>query len=226
LWSVALGSLVDPADRTPYLIRLAEDRGVDAQLRVDAVNALAGVKEADVVSALVRILETEPPVSIVLPPGKLNTDQIMPLRRAQATDVAGWTAGALGQLDARTAIPLLLKNAEAPNNFHLRQMSLRPLVAWKVPEAYPVFVRRLEDPLPGNRVLALTGLANLGDQTALDPMRASLADPMPEVRATAVQALAWLGGPKVRPELEALQQNESSSAVLRALETALAQLAR
>jgi HEAT repeat protein len=226
LWSVALGSLVDPADRTSYLIKLADDRAADPQLRVDAIRALAGVKEAGVVSALVRILETEPPVTIVLPPGRLTSEQLMPLRRAQALDVAGWAAGALGHLDARTEIPLLLKSAEAPNDFFLRQMSLRPLIAWKVPEAFPVFVRRLEDPLPENRILALTGLASLDDQRAVDPVQARLSDSSPEVRATAVQALAWLGGPKVRPQLEALQLNESNSAVLSALETALAQLAR
>src|SRR5712692_393884 len=57
LWSVALGSLVDPADRTFYLMRLAEDRAVEAQLRADAIRALASVKEAGVADGLARILE-------------------------------------------------------------------------------------------------------------------------------------------------------------------------
>jgi HEAT repeat protein len=60
LSSLALGALVDPADRTVYLIRLAEDRAVDAQSRADAVQALAKVKDERVVEALVRILESEP----------------------------------------------------------------------------------------------------------------------------------------------------------------------
>jgi HEAT repeat protein len=226
LWGVALGPLVDPVDRTSYLVRLAEDRTADAQLRVDAVNALAGVKEAGVVTVLARILETEPPVTIILPPGTPTTEQIMPLRRAQALDVAGYAAGALGELEARTELPLLLKSAEVPNDFFLRLMSLRSLVAWKVPEAFPVLVRRLEDPLPEIRFLALTGLASLGDQRAVDPVQARLSDAVPEVRARAVQALAWLGGPQVRPQLEALQQRESNSSVLSALEAALAHLAR
>ena len=226
LWSVSLGSLVDPADRTPYLIRLAEDRAADAQVRVDAVTALAGVKDAGVVKVLAKILETEPPVRIVLPPGALNNDQIMPLRRAQARDVAGWAAAALGALEARGEAPLLLKSAEAPHDFFLRLMSLRALVNWNAAEAYPVLVRRLEDPLPEIRILALTGLANLNDLRAVEPVRARLADLNSDVRARAVETLAWLGGPQARPELEALEQNESNPAVLDALEIALSQLAR
>jgi len=226
LWGVALGPLADPADRTQYLIKLAQDRAANAQLRVDAVQSLANVKEEGVVAALARIIETEPPVTVALPPGQLTTEQLMPLRRAQALDVAGWAAAALGHLDARTEIPLLLKSAEAPSDFFLRQMSLRPLVFWKVPEAFPVFVRRLEDPLPENRVLALMGLAILDDQKAMDPVQARLSDESPDVRAKAVEAVAWLGGQTVRPQLEALQQKESNAAVLRALETALGQLAR
>jgi HEAT repeat protein len=150
----------------------------------------------------------------------------MSLRQAQAQDVTGWVAGALGELEARTELPLLLKSAEAPNNFFLRLMSLGALVGWKVPEAFPVLVSRLEDPLSEIRIVALTGLASLGDQRAVVPVQARLSDASSEVRARAVQTLAWLGGPKVRPQLEALQQNESNSAVLSALETALAQLAR
>ena len=209
-----------------FLMQLAEDRAADAQLRSDAVRALAGVKEAGVVSGLTRILETEPPVTIVLPAGPRTNEQLMSLRRAQARDVAGWAAAALGQLEARAALPLLLRSAEDPNNFFLRLMSLRSLVAWNVPEAFPVLVRRLEDPLPDIRVLALTGLARLGDQKALDPVLARLFDASAAVRALAVPTLAWLGGPKVRPQLEALQQKESDPAVRGALEAALSQLAR
>jgi HEAT repeat protein len=226
LWSVAFGSLVDPSDRTFYLMRLAEDRAVGAQSRVDAIRALASVKEDGVVGGLARILESEPRVTIALPSGTRNDQQVMALRYAQARDVAGWAAGALGQLEARSALPLLLKTAEDPNDFFLRLMSVRSLVAWNVPEAYPVLVRGLEDPLPDIRVVALTGLARLGDPKAVDPVLARLSDASPEVRAMAVPTLALLGGPKVRPQLEAMQQKESDPRVRGVLEAELSRLAR
>ena len=89
-----------------------------------------------------------------------------------------------------------------------------------------MLVRRLEDPFPDIRVLALTGLAWLGDPTAVDPVLARLSDANSEVRALAVPTLGHLGGPKVRPQLEAMQQKESDPRVLGALEAELSRLAR
>lgn len=226
LWSVALGSLVDPADRTFYLMGLVEDRAVEAQLRAEAIRTLASVKEEGVVDGLVRILGSEPRLTIVLPSGTPTEEQIMALRSAQVKDVAAWAAGALGLLEARTALPLLLRTAEVPNDFFLRLMSLQSLVAWNVPEAYPVLVRGLEDPFPDIRVLALTGLARLGDPKAVDSVLAHLSDASPAVRALAVPTLALLGGPKVRPQLEALQKTETNPSVLDALDIELSRLAR
>jgi HEAT repeat protein len=226
LWSVALGSLVDPADRTFYLMGLAEDRAAEGQLRAEAIRTLADVKEERVIESLSRILESEPRLTIALPPGPPTEQQLMVLRYAQVRDVAAWAAGALGKLEAQTALPLLLKTAEDPKDFFLRLMSLQSLVAWKVPEAYPVLVRRLEDPLPDIRVVALTGLAWLGDPKAVDSVLARLSDASSEVRALAVPTLGHLGGPKVRPQLEALQQKESDPGVRDALETELSRLAR
>jgi HEAT repeat protein len=226
LWSVALGSLVDPADRTFYLIGIAEDRAVEAQVRAEVIRTLASVKEERVIESLSRILESEPRLTVALPPGRPTTQQTMDLRYAQARDVAGWAAGALGQLEARTALPLLLRTAEDPKDFFLRLVSVQSLVAWNVPEAYPVLVRGLEDPLPEIRVLALTGLARLGDPKAVAPVLTRLSDADAEVRALAVPTLAHLGGPKVRPQLEALQQKESDPRVLDALEAELSRLER
>ena len=226
LSSVALGPLVDPADRTFYLMRLAEDRAADAQLRSEAIKALARLKEEGVVDSLVRILESEPRATIAMPPGTATDRQLMALRYAQTRDVAAWAAGALGPLEARTALPLLLKTAEDPNDFFLRLLSVRSLVVWNVPEAYPVLVRRLEDPLPDIQFLALTGLARLGDPKAVDPVLARLSDANPTVRALAVPTVAFLGGPKVRPQLEAMQEKESDPRVLGALEAELSRLAR
>ena len=224
LWSVTLGSLVDPADRTSYLIRLAADRALEAQMRCDAIRVLAGVKEDGVVEALMQIVEHEPPITIALPTGPPSQQQVMALRYAQARDVTAWAAGALGELGARRALPLLLRTAEAPNDYFLRLMAIRSLIAWNAVEALPVFVRRLEDPLPENRISALVGLTRLGDRTVTGPVLARLSDQSPAVRANAVAALAVLGDSKVRPLLEALQQQESDSGVLGVLEEALSRL--
>ena len=226
LWSVALGALTDPSDRTTYLMRLAEDRTVALLFRADAVRLLGISKDESVVGGLARILENEPRPTLIYPPGGFTDQQVMALRLAQGRDVAGWAAGALGQLDARSTLPLILKTAEEPNDFFVRLMSVRTLVAWNVPEAYPVLVRRLEDPLPDIRVLALTGLARLGDPKAVDPVLARLSDQSPAVRALAVPTLGHLGGPKVRPQLESMQEKESDPNVRGALEAELSRLAR
>jgi len=224
LWGVALGSLVDPADRTSYLIQFAGSRGFDAQARADAIRALATVNEERVVESLSRILETEPRVRMVMPPGGLNQQQIMALRYAQIKDVAAWAARTLGVLQAKSALPLLLQTAEDPKDFFLRLMSLQALVTWKAPEAYPVMVRRLEDPLPEMRAMALTGIAVLHDPRGVEPVLAVLSDSNAEVRATAVATLTVLGDPKVRPQLEALQEKESDPNVRYVLENALAKI--
>lgn len=226
VWSVALGTLAEPGDRTTYLIQFASDRDFDPQLRSEAVRTLAGIKEERVAVALTRILESEPRMTIALPPGRASAEQTMALRYAQARDVAGWTAGALGILEAKAALPLLLTTADDPSDFFLRLVSVRSLVAWNVPEAFPVFVRRLDDPLLDIRILALTGLTSLRDRRAVVPVLSRLSDPSPAVRAQAVVALAELGDSTVRPKLEGLRQTETDPDVLGAVEDALARLAR
>jgi HEAT repeat protein len=226
VWGVALGPLVDVGDRTPYLIQLSEDRALDPQMRTEAIRALSTVKEGRVIESLSRLLEHEPRLTVTLPSGQPTNDQIMRLRYVQARDIAAWAAGALGELDARTALPLLLTSAADPNDFFLRLLSIRSLVAWNVPEALPVLAGRLEDPLPDIRVLALMGMAKQGDRKTVDLVLGHLSDPHPAVRAQAVATLAQLGDPAVRAQLEALQQKETDSGVRRALEAALSQLAR
>jgi HEAT repeat protein len=224
---VTFGALVVPEERTAYLIRLAEDRALDAQLRSEAIRTIAGVREERVAEALTRILDREPRLTIVLPQGAPTREVTMSLRYAQARDVPAWAAQALGQLDVRTALPLLLASAEEPKDYFLRQVSVRALVVWNVPEALPVFLRRLQDPLPEVRVLALIGLAKLGDRQALEPALGRLSDEMASVRAQAVVTVAMLGDPAVvRPKLETMQQKEMDPAVRGALDAALAKLSR
>ena len=226
-WSLALGSLVDPADQVGYLIQVAENGQERAQVRNDAIRAMVKAgKEERIVQALERILEHEPRLKVAMPSPQPTQEQIVFLRYTQANDVPAWAAGALGALDARTALPLILKSAEDPNDYFLRLMSINSLVTWNVPEAFPVYVRRLEDPLQEARLSAMIGLERLGDPKGVDPLLAQLSDPNPKVRAMAVTTLASLAGRKVRPQLEALDEKELDPEVLRALEIALSPPAR
>jgi HEAT repeat protein len=150
----------------------------------------------------------------------------MALRYAQGRDVPAWTAAILGKLEDRRALPLLLKSAEDPDDFFLRLMSLQTLIAWNAPEARPVYARRLEDALPDNRILALMGLAKLGDKSATPLVLARLSDPSSSVRAQAALVLAELGDASSRAPLEALKKRETNSDVLVAVEDALAHLPR
>jgi len=226
LWAVALGPFSDPADRTPYLIQLAEDRALPGLLRCDALRALFTVKEDRVVEALIRILENEPRFAVNLPEGPGTQQQMMEIRRVQARDVAAWAAEGLGQLKATSASVLLLKTAEDRSDYFLRMMSLRSLIILGVPEARAVFLSRLADPVPENRVLGLIGLTHLADRTLLGPVMGRLSDPSPVVRTQAVIAATVLGDATVRPTLETLQRIESDSNVQGALEEALTRLPR
>ena len=225
LWAVALGPLTDPADRVPYLIQLAEDQALQGLLRCDAVRALFTVNEERVVDAFIRILENEPRFALVLPEGG-NPQQMMEIRRVQARDVSAWAAQGLGERKAKRALPLLFRTAEDRSDYFLRLMSLRALIALNPPEARPVFIKRLEDPVPDNRILALMGLAQLADRTAMGPMLTRLTDDSSVVRAQAVFALALLGDPGVRPALEELQKRELEANVLSAIDEVLAYLPR
>jgi len=226
LWGLALGPLVDPADRTSYLIRLAGDQALDGLFRCDAIRALAAVNEDRVVDAMMRVLESEPRVTIALPEGTPTQPQIMELRRVQSRDVAAWAAGGLAELRSKRAVPLLLKTAEDPKDLFLRLMSVQALIVLGASEARPVFIGRLEDPIADIRMAALIGLTKVGDRAAVAPVLARLNDESPEVRAQAVATLVTLGDATVRPPLEALQRTETASNVLTVLDEALATLPR
>jgi HEAT repeat protein len=226
LWALALGPFVEPADRTSYLIQLAEDRAALGLLRCDAIRALFTVKEDRVIDAFMRILESEPRFAMALPEGPGNQQQIMELRRVQARDAAAWVAEGLGQLKAKSATPLLLKTAEDKSDYFLRLMSLRSLIILEAPEARPVLLGRLADPVPDIRILALMGLTSQGDRTVINAVLGRLTDPSPLVRIQAVVAAATLGDATVRPTLESLQRIELESSVQAAIDEALHRLPR
>jgi HEAT repeat protein len=226
LWGLTFGGLGSPTDRIPLLRQLVGDGALDLLTRCQAIQALAALKDTGAAELLIRVLEHEPLYPMPGLSEAPTQQEIMMVRYRQARDVKAWAAKVLGAIDARAALPLLLKAAEEPDDFFLRTTSVETLGSWKVPEALPVFLRRLEDPFAYARLATLSALANLGDKSVVDQVLARLADKVLAVRIQAVNTLAELGDARVRPQLEALQEKDTDVNIQAALEKALARLPR
>jgi HEAT repeat protein len=226
LSALTTGLLASPADRIPLLRRVVEDGGLDPLMRCEAIQELAKEKDKGSIPLLVRLLETGPRIPMPLPSDSPSQQELLRVRFQQSRDLRAWAATSLGALEAKEALPLLLKAAREPANFFLRVASMGALVAMKAPEAVPVFVQGLHDPFADVRVLGLTGLAQVGDSSSGDAVLARLSDPSPMVRVQAVGTLVELGDPRARTELESLRRRELDSSVQQALAAGLARLAR
>jgi HEAT repeat protein len=226
LGAVTFGALVKPADRALFMRQVAEDRAMDLLMRSEAVRALGELNVTGAADLLMRLLESDPAIPMPLPSDHLTEQEAVMIRYRQARDVRAWAAKSLGLIDARAALPLLLKSSEAPDDFFLRATSVAALVAWSVPEAVPVLLRRLADPFPDIRVMALKGLGKTKDARVVDAVLARLAAETPTVRVQVIETLVELGDPRVRRELEAFRQSNLDPQVEQALDKALARLPR
>jgi HEAT repeat protein len=226
LSALTTGLLASPADRVPLLRRVVEDGGLDPLIRCEAIQELGKEKDKGSIPILVRLLEAGPRIPMPLPRESPTQQEIMRLRFQQSRDLRAWAASSLGALEAKEALPLLLKAAREPDDFFVRVTSMGALITLKAPEAVPVFVQGLHDPYADVRALALVGLAQVGDASAGDAVLARFSDPAPTVRAQAVGTLVELRDPRARAEIESLRKKENDSAVQQALEAALARLAR
>jgi HEAT repeat protein len=224
LRGLTLGSLQSPADRIPLLRLLVQDRALELILRCQAANALGEAKDVGSVGILTHLLEHEPRIAMPLPPEPVPQQEIAMMRYREARDVRAWAARALGMIGERSALPLLIKSAEDPEDFFVRYVSISVLFYWNAPEALPVFVRGLEDPFKDVRIAALAALAKSGARSSIDRILACLSDTDPRVRIQAIFALAELGDARVRSQLEALQDQEENMGVQDALAKALTQL--
>jgi HEAT repeat protein len=224
--ALTTGPLASPADRIPLLRRVVEDTGMDPLMRCEAIQELGKEKDKGSIPLLIRLLEAGPRIPMPVPSASPSQQDIMRLRFQQSRDLRAWAASSLGALEAREALPLLLKAAREPDDFFLRVTSMTALGILKAPEALPVFVQGLYDPFPDVRALALMGLAQVGDSSSGDAVVARLSDPVPIVRAQAVGALVELRDPRARTELENLRRRELDSSVQQVLEAALARLPR
>ena len=226
LGALTTGPLVSPADRIPLLRRVVEDGGLPPIMRCEAIQELGKEKDQGSIPLLIRLLETGPRIPMPLPSASPSQQEIMLFRYQQSRDLRAWAASALGALEAKEALPLLLKAARDPDDFFVRVTAMTSLGALKAPEAVPVFVQGLRDPFADVRALALVGLAQVGDSSAADAVLARFSDPAPVVRAQAAQTLVELRDPRARTELENLRKRELDSSVQQAIEAALARLPR
>jgi HEAT repeat protein len=226
LRGVTVGPLARQADQVAFLRQTAADVDLDLLLRCQAIQGLGALQDTGAVELLTRLLEQGPPFPMPRLSYSLTQSEIMSIRYREVRNVKAWSARALGVLDARSALSVLLKTAEDRDDYFLRLMSLETLRAWKASEAVPVMVRRLRDRFDPARIVALQGLADIGDRSVVDAVLTRLYDREPKVRAQAVKTLASLGDPKARPQLEIAQQRDLDPDVQRALAEALAQLSR
>ena len=226
LGALTTGLLVSATDRITLLRRVVEDGGLDPLMRCEAIQELGKERDKGSIPLLVRLLETGPRIPMPLPSASPSQQEILRLRFQQSRDLRAWAASSLGALEAKEALPLLLKAAREPDDFFLRVTSMTSLIILKAPESVPVFVQGLHDPFADVRALALMGLAQVGDSSSGDAVLARLSDPAPEVRVQAVGALVELREPRARMELENLRKKELDSSVQQAIEAALTRLAR
>jgi HEAT repeat protein len=226
LGALTTSLLASPTDRIPLLRRVVEDGGMDPLMRCEAIQELGKEKDKGSIPILVRLLEAGPRIPMALPSASPSQQEIMRLRFQQSRDLRAWAASSLGVLEAKEALPLLMKAAREPDDFFLRVTSMGALIALKAPEAVPVFVQGLHDPFADVRALGLTGLALVGDSSSRDAVLARLSDPAAMVRVQAVGTLVELRDPRARTELESLRKRELDSSVQQALEAALARLPR
>jgi HEAT repeat protein len=225
LGAVALGPLVDPADRPSLLVRLATDDGVDRQMRAQAIQELAPMKDPAIDPALLQLLEHGPRMMVPAPSAAPTQQETMALRYREARDVRAWAANVLGRRRVQPAVPLLTQALADRDDFFLRIKAIEALAALRATAAVPALLQRLEDPVFQVRVAALATLGMVGDRTIVDPVLTRLEDEAAPVRIQAILTLAVLGDPRVRPRLEALRLTEEDLRVQRALDVALTMLA-
>jgi HEAT repeat protein len=224
LRGLTFGPLAHADDRVSFLRQVAKDVDLDLILRCQSIQALAALKDTGSIEMFLDLVEHGPRFPMPRLSDAPSQAEVMLIRFRQARDVKAWTVRALGALDARTAVPLLLKTAEDPDDFFLRMMSVEVLGAWKIAEAVPVLVRRLGDPFEYARVAALWGLGEIGDRGVVDAVIGRLTDREPKVRAQAAKTLGKLGDPKARQQLEIAGGRDPDPDVQQAAAEALAQL--
>jgi HEAT repeat protein len=225
----ALRGLIDsplhsPSNRLALATRAAQDGDLSLPFRADAIRVLTALRDPTSVPVLLKILDEGPRIKIEFPPPGSSQNEILQSRYKQIRDIRAWAARGLGELGDRATLPALVKATEDPDDVFLRYVATGALLSWRAREAVPTFVRLLDDPAHEVRIVALTAIGALGDQSNVDAVAARLSDKAVPVRLTAIATLASLGGQTARQRLEAARRTETQPEIRRAIDEAIGKL--
>jgi HEAT repeat protein len=186
---VALGRLGDPAIAPDIAHRIAD---ADAAVRLAAVQVLR--KLGGPFSPLEPLLDDADP--------------------AVRADAAASLLAANGSIRSRN----VLQQMSSSDDPRLRCTAVRALGHVQIADAHRLVVQRIGDPDPSVRAAVADGLAAVDPEHAVQPLVGMLADSDSEVRRAAARTLGHIGPPAVFGVAAALDQPDTESGALLALE--------
>jgi HEAT repeat protein len=197
---------VFPAGLTQLWRRAFERPGAEAEIRCRLAHAVVRAKQLGVED-----------LDIFLPPFRGAIDQ-----PDQHPTVRLAVARALVVLDARDAAPSLLRIARE-GDVAMRNVIEPALARWNFQPARQVWLERLGDPAtpPWSLVLAIRGLAAVGEVKAADRLRAIvLSGSSGQLRVEAARALGALRSEGLEADAERLAADASPTALIARLAAA------
>ncbi len=136
----------------------------------------------------------------------------------------GGVANALGKIADARAVDTLIALTRSPSNY-VRGEAITALQVIGDARAVPAFMTVLvADENKIRRIQAAEGLAQFADPIAAEPLRTSLFDPQPRVRAAAANALGRLGDAAAVPILKRMVEVEEDRVARKAAADALSKI--
>jgi HEAT repeat protein len=136
-------------------------------------------------------------------------EDIIALLDSSERSVLLWAIGAVGDRRLTAAAPALVRHLESEDP-ELRKLTIGVLAQLELPETKDAFRKGLSDPSSEVRRLALRGLANIGDQSAVDVAEDSYDSGGAWMKVEALDALQRLPTQAALAALERLLTQERS----------------
>jgi len=211
--------LLNPALSDRARIRAADRLGALDDPRAEAALELAKARDSSAVPLLIAALETPGP------PQRSSTTfvELIAERSAARGSLPAAAARALGQFEAKEAVPALVQ-AAGKQGGEVRVAALEALTRLRASEAIPVAIECLGDSEPRARRWAANLLGELEARDGLGRLRSSLEDSDEGVRLQAIRALVKMSDVDSVDTLVRALEWEKSPRVRAALQDALASL--
>lgn len=213
---LTLPSGMVPLSRVDVLLEILTDREASESARADAARRLSETPDLRSIPVLIAALEAPGPVR--RPPTTLG--ELIQARTAARTTLPAAAARALGQLDAKEAVPFLVQAARNSDG-EVKVAAYEALARLRTPEAIAVAIDGLGDREARARRWAAFILAELGTSDALERLRSAVEDPDEGVRLYATRALVRLHDVGAVDVLVKALETEQVRPVRDALEAAL-----